>query len=56
MAATKRAFERTWTSGPRRTFARERLEQARLLARGNTRLAREAALRRETPTFGPRAL
>ncbi len=55
VAATKRLFERTWTSGPRRTFARERLEQARLLARGNTKVAREAALRRESPSFGPRA-
>ncbi|NHA69241.1 crotonase/enoyl-CoA hydratase family protein [Phycicoccus flavus] len=55
VAATKRLFERTWTSGPRRTFARERLEQARLLRRGNTRAAREAALRRETPAFGPRS-
>jgi enoyl-CoA hydratase/carnithine racemase len=55
VAATKRLFERTWASGPRRTFARERLEQALLLRRGNTRAAREAALRREVPSFGPRA-
>jgi enoyl-CoA hydratase/carnithine racemase len=55
VAATKRLFDRTWTSGPRRTFARERLEQARLLATGNTRVAREAAMRREAPEFGPRS-
>jgi enoyl-CoA hydratase/carnithine racemase len=55
VAATKRLFERTWTSGARRTFARERLEQARLLASRNTRVAREAAMRRATPEFGPRA-
>ncbi len=55
VAATKRLFERTWTSGPRRTFARERLEQARLLATGNTRVAREAAMRRAAPEFGPRS-
>ena len=55
VAATKRVFERTWTAGPRRTFARERVEQALLLRRANTARAREAALRRETPTFGPRS-
>lgn len=55
VAATKRLFERTWTSGPRRTFARERLEQARLLGGRNGAAARNAALRRETPTFGPRS-
>lgn len=55
VAATKRLFERTWTSGPRRTFARERLEQARLLATRNTTIAREAAMRRSAPAFGPRA-
>ncbi|GGL38297.1 crotonase/enoyl-CoA hydratase family protein [Phycicoccus endophyticus] len=55
VAATKRLFERTWSAGARRTFARERVEQAVLLARANTRAAREAALRGATPTFGPRA-
>lgn len=55
VAATKRLFERTWASGPRRTFAGERREQAFLLRRGNTKAAREAALRREVPSFGPRA-
>ncbi len=55
VAATKRLFDRTWSASPRRTFARERLEQARLLGRRNTTSAREAALRRERPSFGPRA-
>jgi len=55
VAATKRLFERTWTASARRTFARERLEQARLLARRNTKVAREAAMRRVPPSFGPRA-
>ncbi|MGL5816437.1 MAG: crotonase/enoyl-CoA hydratase family protein [Phycicoccus sp.] len=55
VAATKELFERTWTSGPRRTFARERLAQARLLARRNTTAAREAALARRPPVFGPRS-
>ncbi|MGL4743522.1 MAG: crotonase/enoyl-CoA hydratase family protein [Dermatophilaceae bacterium] len=55
VAATKALFERTWTSGPRRTFARERLAQARLLALRNTSAARDAALARRDPQFGPRA-
>ena len=54
VAATKRLFGRTWTSGDRRTFARERLEQARLLATRNTTIAREAALKRVTPVFDAR--
>ena len=40
--------------GDRRTFARERLEQARLLATRNTTIAREAALARLAPVFEPR--
>ena len=44
VAATKRIFNRTWCSGDRRTFARERFEQARLLAGANTKIAREAAM------------
>lgn len=54
VAATKRLFGRTWSAGDRRTFARERLEQARLLATHNTRIAREAALARVPPVFDPR--
>ena len=54
VAATKRLFQRTWSSGDRRTFARERLAQARLLATRNTTIAREAALRRIPPAFDPR--
>ncbi|GAA1151282.1 crotonase/enoyl-CoA hydratase family protein [Ornithinicoccus hortensis] len=54
VAAAKRLFERTWTSGPRRTFARERLEQLRLLGLPNTARARKAAFSREAPRFGPR--
>ncbi|HYN30727.1 MAG TPA: crotonase/enoyl-CoA hydratase family protein [Dermatophilaceae bacterium] len=55
VAATKRLFERTWGRGERRTFARERLEQARLLAGRNTEVARRAAMSRETPAYHPRA-
>ena len=54
LAAAKRLFDGTWTSGPRRTFARERIEQARLLVARNTKVAREAAFRKAAPEFGPR--
>lgn len=55
VAAAKRLFERTWSVGPRRTFARERAEQLRLLLRTpNTRRARQAAFAREAPEFAPR--
>jgi enoyl-CoA hydratase/carnithine racemase len=55
LAAAKRLFNGTWTSSPRRTFARERVEQAWLLAAHNTRIAREAATKRIMPEFRPRA-
>lgn len=56
VAATKRLFNDTWHSGPRRTFARERAEQLRLLTRSpNTKIARAAAMAKEIPQFGPRA-
>jgi enoyl-CoA hydratase/carnithine racemase len=54
LAAAKRLFDDTWTAGARRTFARERVEQARLLVARNTRIAREAAARSLVPEFGPR--
>ncbi|MCW2844937.1 MAG: Hydroxycinnamoyl-CoA hydratase-lyase [Nocardioides sp.] len=54
LAAAKRLFNDTWTASPRRTFARERIEQAWLLAARNTKVAREAAFRRVPPEFGPR--
>jgi enoyl-CoA hydratase/carnithine racemase len=54
VAATKRLFEATWTSTPRRTFARERAEQLALLVSANHRAARDAAFRRETPVFSAR--
>ncbi|MCL2543420.1 MAG: crotonase/enoyl-CoA hydratase family protein [Nocardioidaceae bacterium] len=55
VAAAKRLFNDTWTAGPRRTFARERVEQAYLLVARNTKAAREAAFKRAEPVFGPRA-
>jgi enoyl-CoA hydratase/carnithine racemase len=51
VAAAKRLFESTWESPARRTFARERAEQLALLLSANTRAARQAAARRETPVF-----
>lgn len=55
VAAAKRLFERTWHSGARRTFARERAEQLRLLLRTpNTKRAQRAAFAKEEPSFGPR--
>ncbi len=55
VAAGKRLFEQAWHATPRRTFARERAEQAMLLVAGNTRAARRAAFSRSVPAFGPRA-
>lgn len=54
LAAAKRLFNRTWFASPRRTFAWERLEQLKLLFGDNTRIAREAAFKRETPLYKPR--
>ena len=54
LAAAKRLFNDTWTASPRRTFARERVEQLFLLFNANTRAAREAATRKVAPQFGPR--
>ncbi|MGK2876443.1 MAG: crotonase/enoyl-CoA hydratase family protein [Nocardioides sp.] len=54
LAATKRLFNDTWNSTPRRTFARERIEQLRLLFNDNTKIAREAAYAKIAPAFKPR--
>lgn len=55
LAAAKRLFDRTWFASPRRTFARERIEQLRLLLLENTRIAREAAFTRQQPVYRPRS-
>jgi enoyl-CoA hydratase/carnithine racemase len=55
LAAAKRLFDQTWTASPRRTFARERVEQLFLLFNANTKVAREAALQKVAPQFGPRS-
>jgi enoyl-CoA hydratase/carnithine racemase len=54
LAAAKRLFNGSWTSSPRRTFARERLEQAYLLFAANTKAARTAAFGKATPEYGRR--
>ncbi|MFL6062147.1 MAG: crotonase/enoyl-CoA hydratase family protein [Marmoricola sp.] len=56
VAAAKRLFNTTWTSGPRATFARERAEQLLLLALANTAAARTAALKKVAPAFGARTM
>lgn len=55
LAGAKRLFETTWHASPRRTFARERLVQARLLMARNTAIARRAALAGKGADFRPRA-
>ncbi|MCD4533325.1 crotonase/enoyl-CoA hydratase family protein [Nocardioides sp. cx-169] len=54
LAAAKRLFNDTWTSSPRHTFARERVEQAFLLFARNTKVAREAAFAKVSPQFARR--
>jgi enoyl-CoA hydratase/carnithine racemase len=54
LGAAKRLFNDTWTASARRTFARERLEQAFLLVARNTKAAREAAFKKSEPVYGPR--
>lgn len=56
VAAAKRLFQRTWNASPRRTFARERIEQLLLLALPNTAAARTAAFTKQAPRFGDRLL
>jgi enoyl-CoA hydratase/carnithine racemase len=55
LAAAKRLFNDTWTSSPRRTFARERIEQAFLLFSANAKVAREAAFKKAVPAYKPRS-
>lgn len=43
VAYAKKIFDETWTSGPRATFFKERIRQARLLASKNTKIAQKAA-------------
>lgn len=55
LAAAKRLFNDTWNASPRRTFARERIEQLRLLRGANTKIAQKAAFKKEQPVYRPRA-
>lgn len=54
VAAAKRLFEQTWNAGPRRTFARERVEQVRMFLAANTAVARQAAIAKAAPEYRPR--
>ncbi|GAA3830110.1 crotonase/enoyl-CoA hydratase family protein [Nocardioides panacisoli] len=54
LGAAKRLYNDTWNASARRTFARERLEQAFLLVARNTKAAREAAFTKSEPVYGPR--
>lgn len=54
LAAAKRLFNDTWSSSPRATFRRERIEQFWLLIARNTSAARTAAFKKSTPAYGPR--
>lgn len=54
IAAAKRIFEGTWATSARKVFSRERIEQLALLANANTKVAREAAFKREKPVFSAR--
>jgi len=55
LAAAKRLFNNTWNASPRRTFARERIEQLKLLVGANTKIAQKAAFKKEQPVYRPRA-
>jgi enoyl-CoA hydratase/carnithine racemase len=54
VAAAKRLFDSTWSSSPRRTFARERMTQLGLLRGANFKIAQKAAFKRERPAYVPR--
>ncbi|PWN03119.1 crotonase/enoyl-CoA hydratase family protein [Nocardioides silvaticus] len=55
LAAAKRLFNASYHRSSRRTFARERVEQAFLLAARNTKAAREAAFKKSDAAYGPRS-
>ena len=54
VAAAKRLLDGAVTASARRTFARERRVQLRLLMLRNTRILQRAATKRTDPEFGPR--
>lgn len=55
VAAAKRLLDGAVTGSARRTFARERREQVRLLMLPNTKIAQRAARSRTSPDYRPRA-
>jgi len=55
LAAAKRLFNDTWTASPRKTFARERIEQLKLLRGANAKIAQKAVFKKEKPAYQPRA-
>lgn len=55
LAAAKRLVDGALTGSARRTFARERWEQLRLLRLPNTGVLRRAVLKKADPEFQPRA-
>ncbi|GGN42993.1 enoyl-CoA hydratase/carnithine racemase [Actinoplanes campanulatus] len=55
LAAAKRLVDGALTSSARRTFARERRAQIRLLALPNTKILRKAVMAKSTPDFQPRS-
>ncbi|BFU46638.1 crotonase/enoyl-CoA hydratase family protein [Krasilnikovia sp. MM14-A1004] len=54
IAAAKRLIDGALTSSARRTFARERREQLRLLRLPNTAIARKSIATKSAPTYKPR--
>lgn len=54
LAAGKRLFNESWDASPRRTFSKERMEQLPLLFAANTKIMREAAMKKVPPAFKPR--
>lgn len=54
LAAAKSLFDGAVTASARRTFARERRVQLRLLMLKNTKILQRAAMKRTTPEFRPR--
>ena len=50
VAYAKRLFDETWSAGPRTTFFKERVRQARLLMLENTRLAQKLASQTKSTT------
>lgn len=54
LAAGKRLFNEGWNASPRRTFSKERMEQLPLLFAANTKIMREAAMKKVAPAFKPR--